>query len=191
MGLYDWMTGKTAVCACRGPGTLHRSCPVSSMRVSRCCSFETCNFKGKAPSFPSQAAPASLVPPQVLILGGLDATLRRGEQLDGAQQLRRWQEGEGALLSSLRTGPIPVLEETWWEEQALWEWSLPPWPQAAACAHLGLPVAAVLRFAAEGNNAGDAMELAAAAADALGLGLEPQALCAPSSWQQVFGVPLS
>ncbi|KFM27140.1 Proteasome assembly chaperone 2 [Auxenochlorella protothecoides] len=124
---------------------------------------------------------------QVLLLGGLDATLRRGEQLDGAQQLRYWQAGEGVLSGALHAGAVPPLEESWWEEQALREWSLPPWPLAAACADLGLPVAALLRFAAEGNNAADAVELAGAAAEALGLAARD--LRTPSTWQHVFGVP--
>lgn len=141
---------------------------------------------------------------QVWIVGGLDATYRKGPQLDDACQLRVWC-GEAAEAGGAAER-IPRLEATWWEDQPLEQRQTPPWPLALACQRAGLPAVALLRFVAEGDNRPDAFELADAAASVLGLQRERDAtaavvssgapqrgqlqLRAPASWATLFGTPM-
>ena len=141
---------------------------------------------------------------QVWIVGGLDATYRKGPQLDDACQLRVWC-GEAAEAGGA-AARLPRLEATWWDDQPLEQRQTPPWPLALACQRAGLPAAALLKFVAEGDNRRDAFELAGAAASVLGLQREGDAaaavvssgaphhsqlhLRAPASWATLFGTAM-
>ena len=126
----------------------------------------------------------------MLLLGSLDATLRRDAQLAGTQ-LRSWSQDVG-LQERCSSCGLPPLEETWFSEQGIEEQLLPPWPAQVQLRQLGLGhVAALLIFAAEGENLADAHVLAAAAARAGGLVAEGDPAeprwVPPESWQWVFG----
>eukprot|EP00887_Chlorella_sp_A99_P000755 scaffold5.g755.t1 len=132
---------------------------------------------------------------QVVVLGSLDAALRRDAQLAGSQ-LRWWAPAATSELRERCTAAgLAPLEAGWFAERAEEEHLLPPWPalvQLRLQQHTGGPaVAAVLIFAAEGENLADAHQLAAAAARVAGLapgegGGEPRWV-PPQTWQYVFG----
>lgn len=139
-------------------------------------------------------------PPQILLLGSLDAALRRDEQL-GGKQLRFWAlepgpaaggqgASAGALADRCAAAGLPRLEASWLAERPLERQLLPPWPAALQLQARALPgLAAVLAFAAEGESREAAAALAAAAAVAAGLvaaGDAVQAWQPPPSWQWAF-----
>jgi hypothetical protein len=62
----------------------------------------------------------------------------------------------------------------------------PPWPLLAACAARGAPALALLRFASEGDNAGDAAELAERCAELLELRRDGP-WRPPAAWAAAFG----
>lgn len=122
------------------------------------------------------------------MLGSLDATARRDAQLAGTQ-LRCWAAGS-ALEQLCAAAGVPPLELSFWEDGALAERQLPPWPLLRACGAHGVPAAALLVFTSEGDNVPDALELAGAARAAV-----PGAAGAlaagdwvrPPAWQLLFG----
>ncbi len=130
-------------------------------------------------------------PTQVLVLGSIEATQRRDEQLAGPQ-LRCWAAGSDAQPgSSAGTGSAggdaaggtaelllercrgaagaPLLEASFWQGLPLEARCLPPWPLLRALRSAGVPTAALLCFSSEGDNVADGLMVATAAAAATGL----------------------
>lgn len=65
---------------------------------------------------------------------------------------------------------------------------LPPWRLLAAADSGGCPpVVALLAYASDGDNAGDALALVAALASALALETEPKVWKAPAAWGAAYG----
>ncbi|KAL4425590.1 hypothetical protein ABPG75_009606 [Micractinium tetrahymenae] len=130
---------------------------------------------------------------EVLVLGSIEATMRRDEQLAGPQ-LRCWAPGtpaqaadgssseagssgvdavdaaSAALLERCRSGAgAPLLEASFWQDRPLEARCLPPWPLLRALRSAGVPAAALLCFSSEGDNVADGLMVASAAAAAAGL----------------------
>ncbi|KAI3438729.1 hypothetical protein D9Q98_001149 [Chlorella vulgaris] len=137
---------------------------------------------------------------EVFVLGSIEAGIRRDSQLVGLQ-LRCWapesDANAGALQSCKGSAPggVPRLEADFWQDRALPQRQLPPWPLLRALQQQGVPCAALLSFTTEADNLGDAFQLASAAAAAAGLqagggssgaAAQPQ-WQAPSSWQYLGG----
>ena len=115
------------------------------------------------------------------MLGSLDATLRQDAQLAGCQ-LRHWAEDKGARAGCAVAG-VPPLEAAFFEDKALADRLLPPWPLLRACRGAGVPAAALLAFVSEGDNVADAVLLADAARGAVP-GLAPAVGGAAAQWRQ-------
>lgn len=148
--------------------------------------------KAPAPPVSLSTAPPTgwrpLLPAQVLVLGSIEATVRRDEQLAGSQ-LRCWasssraHDGSGgeagaavgdaagvALLERCQgAAGAPLLEASFWQDRPLEARCLPPWPLLCALRSAGVPAAALLCFSSEGDNAADGLMVATAAAAAVGL----------------------
>lgn len=122
---------------------------------------------------------------QVLVLGSIEATQRRDEQLVGPQ-LRCWAPdssgsaggaaGDAAgsaaelLLGRCRgAAGVPLLEASFWQGLPLEARCLPPWPLLRALHCAGVPTAALLCFSSEGDNVADGLMVATATAAALDL----------------------
>lgn len=148
------------------------------------------------------AAPAydvlpPLLPAQVLVLGSVEATVRRDAQMSGPQ-LRYWapsgadSDSSGSLAQRCAAAAgLQPLEAHFFEDRSLEQRLLPPWPLLRSLQAQGVPCAAILSFTTEGDNLGEAFEVAAAAAAAAGLptpsGGQAAAGAAPQSWQYVYG----
>jgi hypothetical protein len=124
---------------------------------------------------------------RVILLAGLENALQREAQI-GAAVFRF----AGAWAPAAPGAPTPEsLEWTALEREsdggvALAESRVPPWPLLGACA-AARPTLALLLFASEGDNAGDAAALADKAAALLAL--PPTPWRAPLSWASAFGAP--
>ena len=146
---------------------------------------------------------------QVLVLGSIEAGLRRDAQLVGPQ-LRYWApdapsggpaaaacgNSAGNELSDRCAGAgVPPLEPSFFEDRPLEERALQPWPLLLALRDAGVPCTALLCFSAEGDNLGDAFQLAGGAADVAGLpapggsgeAAAPPQWVPPHTWQHVYG----
>lgn len=139
---------------------------------------------------PSEVCPPNATPVQVVLLAGIDATYRRGAQIQDAQQLRLWRSGTAPRDNAASAPAIPELEASWWEDVPLDSRSSQPWAQLQACVESGLPVTALLRFVAEGDNRQDAVDLATAAGKLLELcPAARQTWHPPAAWTWLFGGP--
>ena len=128
---------------------------------------------------------------KILILGSLDGRFRRDDQLTGSG-LRYWSETTD-LETLCTTAELRKLEEEYFEDKALEARVMPPWPLVKACKEAGVPCAAVLAFALEGDNQQDGVKVASAAmkvVPALGAGTggaEGGKWKQPPSWKFAFG----
>ncbi|GLI70480.1 hypothetical protein VaNZ11_015390 [Volvox africanus] len=141
----------------------------------------------------------------LVLLTGLDAQLRKDQQLDSSQ-LRFWASNEelrdACAAAQLRGQPSPQLIEQQPElsplqqssfalelepeikaEELELHHSLPPWPLVQQCEARGLPYVLLGCFSAEGDNAGEGMRLAAAALQVLAAIRAP----APSAAAEALG----
>ena len=140
-------------------------------------------------------APSPPRPRQVVVLGSLDAATRVDAQLAGPQ-LRCWAPGTSGggeeLAAACAGAGLAALEPAWFEGgKPLGERLLPPWPLLRACSEGGVPAAAALTFATEGDNQPEAYALAAAGAAVLGLRLGAGEGCQPwvqpPAWRHLDG----
>lgn len=138
------------------------------------------------------------------MLGSIEATFRRDAQLAGPQ-LRYWAPpsadgAEGSLEQRCAGAGLAPLEPSFFADRPLERRQLQPWPLLRALAEAGVPCAAVLSFSTEGDNAADALQLAAAAAAVAGLAPAAGAIgqqqqqpavqwVPPASWQYAYGGP--
>lgn len=128
---------------------------------------------------------------QVWLLGSLDGSFRRDDQLQGSQ-LRFWAPPNDALEATCTAAELPKLEEEWFAQgKPLEQRLMPPWPLMRSCQAQGLSCAAVLAFVLEGDNVPDAVKVANAAGKVVkevgalttGEGRWSQ----PPSWRYAFG----
>lgn len=150
------------------------------------------------PRPPDSSPPTHPTPPdhpQVLVLGSIEATFRRGAQLQGPQ-LRCWApEGahasEGSLATRCTAAGLTPLEASFFADRPLDARQLQPWPLLQALEALHVPCAAVLCFSTEGDNTADAAQLATTAAAVGGIAAagqqQEQRWVPPASWQYVYG----
>ncbi len=128
---------------------------------------------------------------KIFILGSLDGSFRRDDQLQGSQ-LRYWVSGTDEELTKncAATEGLSCLEEEWFADKPLKERLTPPWPVVKACEDANMPCAAILAFVLEGENIPDAVNVANAAVkvvpglDVVGAG---QGWKQPPSWKFAFG----
>jgi len=127
---------------------------------------------------------------KVLILGSLDGSFRRDDQLQGSQ-LRYWVAGndEDLVKSCSSTAGLSCLGEEWFADKPLEDRLTPPWPLVKACGSANLPCASILAFVLEGENIPDAVNVANAAVQVVpAIGAEPtQGWKQPPSWKYAFG----
>lgn len=127
---------------------------------------------------------------KIVILGSLDGSFRRDDQLQGSQ-LRYWVAGndEELVKSCNVTAGLSCLEEEWFADKPLKERLTPPWPFIKACETAGVPCAAILAFVLEGENIPDAVSVANAAVKVVpALGEAARAgWKQPPSWNYAFG----
>lgn len=137
---------------------------------------------------------------QVLLLCGLDAQYRREQQLEGSQ-LRYYSSStstdatagqqDGGLASGCKAAGLQQLEADVLENEKELHGLLPPWPVLQQLQDSGVSSTLVSAFAAEGDNAADAMGLAGAVLNVLGKqGMvmnAQQQLQVPCSWAGLMG----
>lgn len=137
---------------------------------------------------------------QVLLLCGLDAQYRREQQLEGSQ-LRYHsssstatvpaEQQEAGLAGGCKAAGLQQLEADVLENEQELHGLLPPWPLLQELQQSGLCSTLLSAFAAEGDNAADAMGLAGAVLSVLGKrGVLPDAqqqLQVPCSWAGLMG----
>jgi proteasome assembly chaperone 2 len=127
-----------------------------------------------------------------IILGSLDGSFRRDDQLQGPQ-LRYWvaSNNEELVKFCSETAGLRCLEEEWFADKPLEERLTPPWPVVKACENAKVPCAAILAFVLEGENIPDAVDVANAAVKvvpALGAGAGGgEGWKQPPSWKYAFG----
>ena len=118
---------------------------------------------------------------QIWVLGSLDGSFRRDDQLQGSQ-LRFYTPSNNTLEAICTAAELVQLEAEWFAEGKPLEQRLtPPWPLVKACAARGLPCAAVLAFVLEGDNVPDALRVANVVGKILP---EVAAVAAEARWQQ-------
>jgi hypothetical protein len=141
---------------------------------------------------------------QVLLLAGLDAQYRREQQIEGSQ-LRFWsstsalegaeqqqQQGQ-AWADSCTAARVQQLEPDVVQNEKELHGLLPPWPLLQELQSNGVPGTLLSTFAAEGDNAADAMQLAGTVLCLLDKqGLAPkqqkvQQMQLPCSWAGLMG----
>jgi hypothetical protein len=110
---------------------------------------------------------------QVLLLCGLDAQYRREQQIEGSQlrflssssaqegaeQQQQQQQGQ-AWGQSCEAAGVQQLEPDVVQNEKELHGLLPPWPVLQELQSSGVPSTLLSTFAAEGDNAADAMQLA-------------------------------
>jgi hypothetical protein len=128
---------------------------------------------------------------RVLVLAGLEAAHATQVGPDGAFRYAAPPAG-GPAWPPASGAPTPqqlgwvALEGDTLGGVALRDARAPPWPLLAACAAKGAPALALLRFASEGDNAGDAAELAERCCELLALRRDGP-WRAPAAWAAAFG----
>jgi hypothetical protein len=159
----------------------------------------TCLLQQRAPVAPGlqQAFAEALVSwaqsagvAKMIILGSLDGSFRRDDQLQGSQ-LRYWVAGNDEELVKLcsSTAGMSCLEEEWFADKPLKERLTPPWPLVKACGSAHVPCASILAFVLEGDNIPDAVRVADVAVKVVpALGAEGrQGWKHPPGWKYAFG----
>lgn len=139
---------------------------------------------------------------QVLLLCGLDAQYRKEQQLEGSQlryhctsssadpaAAQQQQKQEAGLASGCKAAGVQQLEADVLENEQELHGLLPPWPVLQELQRVGVSSTLLSAFAAEGDNAADAMGLAGAAVSVVlpGAALQPQQLQPPCSWAGLMG----
>jgi proteasome assembly chaperone 2 len=134
---------------------------------------------------------------KIIILGGLDGSFRRDDQLQGSQ-LRYWIAGNDEDLAILCSSipELGCLEGEWFDnDKPLKDRLTPPWPLVQACGATGnaVPCAAILAFVLEGENIPDAVNVANEAVKvvpelgAMISGSATKGWQHPASWKYAFG----
>lgn len=142
---------------------------------------------------------------QVVVLAGLDAQLRKDQQIEGSPIRYLAGGADASDEAACSNSGLQRLEADVLAEEREVHSLLPPWPFLESCSRANLRYTVLGCFAAEGDNAGEGMLLARAAAellhrmllgpaDANGAGnlklaaaLEAQQLRAPASWVGLYG----
>ena len=135
----------------------------------------------------------------LLILGSVDARARRGADLEGSgggaprALVHRTAPEEGepaaALAAKATTAAGSVRLADVPGDPPFSEGRLPPWPLLRECESGAppLPALALLAFAAEADNEGDARLLTTGAAGVLGIGEPTGGWVAPRAWVALYG----
>mmetsp|Transcript_21036 Transcript_21036/g.58452 ORF Transcript_21036/g.58452 Transcript_21036/m.58452 type:complete len:274 (+) Transcript_21036:59-880(+) len=142
---------------------------------------------------------------QVIVLCGLNAVSRKDSQIMGAPT-RFVSSADTALKELCASGlGLAALEDDYLAEEKQLHGLLPPWPLLEACQQRAVSALLLMRFATEGDNQADGMELARQALsflllhapsgvrEQLGKGSSSDAssiqlqLRAPCSWAALYG----
>lgn len=192
------------------------SCDKLNLTLSACCGClagsKAFLLQQRAPVIPGrqQAFAAELAAwakaagfAQVLLLAGLDAQYRREQQIEGSQLrflssssgqegAEQQQQGQ-ALAHSCEAAGVQQLEPDVVQNEKELHGLLPPWPLLQELQSSGVPSTLLSTFAAEGDNAADAMQLAGTVLSLLDKqGLAPnwqqrQQMHMPCSWAGLMG----
>ncbi|KAG1661015.1 hypothetical protein FOA52_005330 [Chlamydomonas sp. UWO 241] len=104
---------------------------------------------------------------QLLVLSGLDSTLRRDRQIMG-DPMRYLAADAPGLAAACESAGVTQLEEEYLSEERVAHGALPPWPLLAGAARRGCAAALLGCFAAEGDNVPHALRVAGVALQLLG-----------------------
>lgn len=125
----------------------------------------------------------------------MDGAFRRDRQLSGSQ-LRYFvasttdSDQTADLETACTAAGLQPVETEWLDDKPVEQRRMPPWTIVTACAAAGLPSAAVLAFALEGDNLPDAIHVAGAAVKAVPALAEvvkaDQGWAQPPSWKHAF-----
>lgn len=147
-----------------------------------------------------------------MLLCGLDAQYRREQQLEGSQLRylpassgssteaqtaaapqaeQQQQQPESGLAASCRAAGVVQLEADVLENEKELHGLLPPWPILAQLQQAGVSHTLLSAFAAEGDNAADAMQLATTVLKVLGASQAAGLLPSGFNQQQQLQVPCS